>query len=106
MAKERKATAKDETFEQLYERLEASVAKLEQGGLPLDDAIALYEEGMLLARACQEHLDGAEQRITVLKVSFSTTARNDGGMLNGGAAAEDIEYVPDDEIYEAPDDLP
>jgi len=65
-------TEKDrETFEELYQRLEQTVAKLEAGGLSLDDALALYEEGMSLARRCQEILDGAELKVTRLKEAFA-----------------------------------
>jgi exodeoxyribonuclease VII small subunit len=63
-----------ETFEELYRRLEEAVAKLEAGGLSLDDALALYEEGMNLAKRCQEILDGAELKVTRLKEAFSTYA--------------------------------
>ena len=51
-----------ETFEELYRRLEETVAKLEEGGLPLERSLALYEEGMQLAHRCQEMLDAAEVR--------------------------------------------
>ncbi len=91
MAKE----SKQEPFEQLYARLEESVNKLEQGGLALDEAIALYEQGMALARTCQERLDEAEQRITKLKESFAPVpARADGAVPD--TASEDYEYVPED----------
>jgi exodeoxyribonuclease VII small subunit len=60
-----------QTFEELYQRLEETVAKLEAGGLSLDDALALYEEGMNLARRCQEILDGAELKVTRLKEAFA-----------------------------------
>ena len=92
MAKE----AKRETFEQLYVRLEGAVARLEKGGLPLDDAIALFEQGMTLARQCQERLDGAELKITKLRESFATIpARTDGA--NQDEPPEEYEYVSDDE---------
>lgn len=61
---EQKAT---ETFEKLYAQLEEIVARLEQGGLPLDDAIALYEQGIALAQRCQEMLDAAELKVTRLR---------------------------------------
>jgi exodeoxyribonuclease VII small subunit len=64
----------EETFEELYRRLEETVVKLEAGGLSLDDALALYEEGMNLARRCQEILDGAELKVTRLKEAFATYA--------------------------------
>ncbi len=65
------AKREPETFEDLYQRLEALVAKLEEGGLPLDDAINLYEEGMTLARRCQEMLDAAELKVTRLRDSLA-----------------------------------
>ncbi len=58
-------------FEELYRKLEETVEKLEKGGLSLEQSIALYEEGMDLAKRCQTILDGAEQRITKLRDSFS-----------------------------------
>ena len=60
-----------QTFEELYQRLEETVTKLEAGGLSLDDSLALYEEGMNLARRCQEILDGAELKVTRLKEAFA-----------------------------------
>ena len=63
-----------QTFEELYQRLEETVARLEAGGLNLDDTLALYEEGMNLARRCQEILDGAELKVTRLKEAFAAYA--------------------------------
>lgn len=60
-----------ESFEALYRKLEETVEKLEQGGLSLEDSIALYEEGMRLAKRCQELLDEAELRITRLRQAFA-----------------------------------
>ena len=55
---------KDPSFEQSYRQLEEIVRKLEAGGLPLDESIALFEEGMRLAQLCGRQLDTAELRIT------------------------------------------
>lgn len=56
------------TFEEAYERLRQSVEELEGGPLPLEAAIARYEEGMRLAQQCNDMLDKAELRIqTVLR---------------------------------------
>ena len=60
-----------ESFEELFQRLEQAVGKLEEGGLPLDEALALYEEGMRLAQRCQEMLDQAELRVTRLQEAFA-----------------------------------
>ena len=105
MAKEPRATKQaNESFEQLYARLEDTVARLEQGGLSLDESIALYEQGMLLARACQERLDVAEQKITKLRETFAP-ARANGA--SGSDGPEDDEYVDDDgELAEEDDDYP
>lgn len=65
---------KTESFEELFRRLEETVAKLEAGGLPLEKSLALYEEGMGLARRCQEMLDSAELRVRQLKESFAAYA--------------------------------
>jgi exodeoxyribonuclease VII small subunit len=59
-----------QSFEELYRSLEETVAKLEKGGLPLEESIALYERGMELAKRCQALLDKAELRITKLRESF------------------------------------
>ncbi len=65
------AKKSDPPFEELYKKLEETVEKLEKGGLSLEQSIALYEEGMKLAKQCQAILDGAEQRITKLRESFT-----------------------------------
>jgi len=63
-----------ESFEELYRRLEETVAKLEEGGLTLNQSLALYEEGMALAQRCQEMLDAAELKVKRLKETFSAYA--------------------------------
>jgi len=55
--------SKAQTFEQSLSRLEALVARLESGDLPLDDALQSYEEGVSLVRSCREDLDRAELKI-------------------------------------------
>jgi exodeoxyribonuclease VII small subunit len=99
MAKE----TKTETFEQTYARLEETVGKLEQGGLTLEESIALYEEGMTLARKCQEMLDGAEQKITKLKESFAPVPERTNGRILGEEIAE-YEYIPEEDEEPPPDD--
>ena len=86
-----------EPFEKLYAKLDDRVAKLEQGGLSLDASIALYEEGMTLARECQERLDEAELKITKLKESFAPLPpRNNGSVLRDDGPG-DYEYVAEDD---------
>jgi exodeoxyribonuclease VII small subunit len=63
-------TAKEERFEEAYARLEETVRRLEEGGLPLDDAITAYEQGMALVERCRELLANAELRISRLRDDF------------------------------------
>lgn len=55
------------TYEELYARMQEIVARLEAGELPLAEALALYEEGMRVAAACQQILDQAELRLQQLQ---------------------------------------
>jgi len=60
------------TYESLYARMQAIVARLEAGQLPLDEALALYEEGVAVAAACQRLLDHAELRVQDLSSGAGT----------------------------------
>lgn len=51
------------SFEQAYQQLEESIARLESGELALEESVSLYEKGRLLAAHCQKLLDNAELRI-------------------------------------------
>lgn len=55
------------TFEQAMKNLEDVVSRLEAGNVPLDEALAQYEEGMKLIRFCTARLDEAEQRIEAVR---------------------------------------
>ena len=54
------------TFEASLESLEQIVHELEQGDLPLERSLELFEKGIGLSRQCQERLSQAERRIEVL----------------------------------------
>jgi exodeoxyribonuclease VII small subunit len=54
------------TFENAIQRLGEIVESLEQGEQPLEESIALFEEGMTLAKSSQQILDRAERRIEEL----------------------------------------
>jgi exodeoxyribonuclease VII small subunit len=51
------------TLERALERLDEIAIRLESGDLELDDALALYEEGIRLLRLADAALGAAEQRI-------------------------------------------
>ncbi len=53
-------------FEENVERLEKVVQELENGNLNLEDSIKKFEEGMAISKKCNEILEEAEKKITVL----------------------------------------
>lgn len=56
----------DLRFEEAMERLESIVSRLEHGELGLEESLALYEEGVGLARRAQAQLEEVEGKITAL----------------------------------------
>lgn len=54
------------TFEQSMQELESLVSKMEQGDLPLEDALQSFERGIQLARHSQQKLKSAEQKVQLL----------------------------------------
>jgi exodeoxyribonuclease VII small subunit len=53
-------------FEQALADLEALVARMEKGDLPLEEALAHFERGIELTRRCQTALKDAELKVQVL----------------------------------------
>jgi exodeoxyribonuclease VII small subunit len=51
------------TYEQARDKLAAVVKRLEQGGLTLEQSLALWEQGERLAAVCGQWLDGARARL-------------------------------------------
>lgn len=54
------------TYQQASERLDAVLAALRQPSIQVDEAVQLYEEGLALIVALEEHLQTAENTITKL----------------------------------------
>ena len=72
---------RERTFEELQRELDELVARLERGDVPLDEALALWERGNELYRACADRLERAELRIEDLRGSDPP--------LEGDSAARD-----------------
>lgn len=75
-------------FEAQMEELDTIVTALEDGQLPLEDALALYERGMRLAKACQDRLDAAELRVRRLRIVAPDTADGESFALDDFEANE------------------
>lgn len=54
------------TFEDALSRLESIVAQLEDGDLPLEESLKLFEEGIKLSRFCNQRLNEAQKKVEVL----------------------------------------
>lgn len=54
------------TFETSLEELERIVKELERGDLPLEQSLALFENGMRLSAECKRQLEEAESRVEIL----------------------------------------
>ena len=55
---------KELTFEEAMSALDGIVEKLEAGDVPLENAIAYYEEGMKLSKLCNDKLKNAQEKMT------------------------------------------
>ena len=64
---------KAKSFEEAFSELEAAVAALQDGQMPLERALHYYEEGMKLAQHCNELLEKAELRVQQLRVTDAGT---------------------------------
>ncbi|MBR6794542.1 MAG: exodeoxyribonuclease VII small subunit [Clostridia bacterium] len=64
-------------FENAIARLEQIVRALESGSAPLDDSLALFEEGVRLVKLCNDKLDSAESRIKLLTETPSGVVESD-----------------------------
>ena len=74
-------------FEAAFAELEATVRRLEEGNLPLAEALALYERGVHLSAHCRAHLANAELRIQQLS-------------LQGAGDEDEDDFAPADEEEE------
>lgn len=74
------------TFEKALAELEQIVAKLEKGGVSLNESLALFEKGVKLARYLRGELEKAERKVEIL-------LKDEKGEL----AARDFEAEEEDE---------
>lgn len=57
---------KEKAFEENIKRLEEIVSKLEQGNIPLEKSVELFEEGIKLTKTCNNELERIENKINIL----------------------------------------
>jgi exodeoxyribonuclease VII small subunit len=79
------------TFEASLDELEKIVKKLEDGDMPLEESLELFERGVKISRDCRDRLAKAERRIEVLMKD-----------ANGDLKLESLDTDPDEDDHEAP----
>jgi exodeoxyribonuclease VII small subunit len=84
------------TFEKALADLEQIVAKLEKGGISLNESLALFEKGVKMARFLRGELDKAERKVEILlkdekgglkSEDFDVADTDEGGKGEGGDTA-------------------
>ncbi len=70
---------KEKDFEELMKNLEEITTQLESENLTLDKSVELFEKGMKISKECNEKLENAEKRIT---------------MLINAETEEEVDFVP------------
>lgn len=63
----KETAAAEPSFEKALAELESLVAKMEDGGLTLEQSLAAHKRGLELARQCRARLDAAQQQVKVLE---------------------------------------
>jgi len=90
---------KEKSFESSLSSLEKITGRLEEGALPLDEALKLFEEGVKLSRYCEEQLNKAKKKIEILKncdipAEDEENDENEDIKNSGGAIAATDEKKP------------
>jgi exodeoxyribonuclease VII small subunit len=78
-------------FEERLERLEELAEKLREGNIPLDDAVALFEEGMRLSKSLEKELSRVERRVEILTREPESSQEEPGLELFPELSEEDAE---------------
>ena len=76
MAENNHADVKKLSFERAIEELETIVKRLEDGKVPLEESVTIYERGEALKRRCDELLRQAEARVD--KITTDSTGQVTG----------------------------
>ena len=83
-----------EKFEDALNRLEKIVSKLEEGDIPLEKSLKLFEEGIRLSRFCNQKLDEAERKVEILLKDKNGAVRPrpfDSSTNTGKTSSDDME---------------
>jgi len=88
-----------ERFEDALNKLEKIVSKLEDGDIPLEESLKLFEEGIRLSRLCNQKLEEAEKRVEILMKGKNGVIKPqpfDPSASSGQAPSEESDSEEDD----------
>ncbi len=80
---DKKRKDEDISFEDSLKRLEEIVEELEKGELSLDEALKLYEEGMLFSDKCLDKLNETKKKVEKLTREGDEKYRTEPFAING-----------------------
>lgn len=72
------------TFEQSIKQLEEIVSELENGDLPIEKALKIFEEGIKLSNICSDRLNETEKKIEIL-------LKDHAGNISGKPFIDDVD---------------
>jgi exodeoxyribonuclease VII small subunit len=75
MAENNHADVKTMPFERAIEELESIIKRLEEGKVPLEESVEIYERGEALKQRCEELLKAAEARVEKITTDATGNAR-------------------------------
>lgn len=75
--------SEDINFETAMKQLEEIANELEKGNLSLDESVSKFEDGIKLSKKCNDFLDSAEKKITML--------------INNGEEIKEENFIPTEE---------
>jgi len=92
-----------EKFEDALNKLEKIVSKLEEGDIPLEESLKLFEEGIRLSRFCNQKLDEAEKKVEILLKGKNGEVKAhpfDPSMNSGRVPSNNSRQTPSDDTEE------
>ncbi len=82
------------SFEKALAELENIVSKLEEGGLPLNESLSLFEKGVKRAKFLREELEKAEKKTEILLKDESGEVKAEPFELTGEEKKEENDDLP------------
>lgn len=71
--------AKTPSIEQCFAAVEKAIADLEDGELPLESSLAVYEAGLKSVRQARQHLDAFAKRLEAMRALEEAVLADEGG---------------------------